>query len=128
MTTPLSIQATLGTPPVEGQPDCPFPVSFAAQYDHLVKNRFTFTGAGSKSVDFGSLAGVGAKAICITVDPDTSLSAQPVLVTVNGGTEPLEISPGGFQLFGSPKPTAAGIISLDIVYATSVKMYVWIFG
>ncbi len=128
MSLPLVIEATLRTPPVEGQADCPFPLAFTTQYDHLVKNRYTFTGAGTKAVDFGSLSAIGAKAIAVTVDPDASLAAQPVHVTVNGGTDVMEVAPGGFLLFGSPKPTAAGITSLSIAYTSSVKMYVWIFG
>jgi hypothetical protein len=125
---PLVIEATLKTPPVEGQSDCPFPLTFASQYEHLVKNRFTFTGAGSKSVDFGSLSAVGAKAILITVDKDTSPAFAPVTVTINSGTDTWEIDQGGFLMYGSTDPTAAGITAMDITYTSAVKMYVWIFG
>ena len=129
MSLPLTIEATVKTPTVEGQPDCPFPLSFTSQYDHLVKNRYTFTGSGTKAVDFGSLTTLGAKAFAITVDPDTSSAATPVTVAFNGSaTGVLEVAPGGFILFGSPKPTAAGITDMTITYAASVKMYVWIFG
>ena len=128
MSIPLVIQSTVTTPQIEGSADCPFPISFTSQYNHLVKNRLVFTGIGTKSVDFGSLALIGAKAIAVTVDVDVSPAALPVLVTINGGDEAIEISQGGFLLFGSPIPTAAGILSIDIAYASSVKMYVWIFG
>lgn len=125
---PLVIEATLKTPNVEGQPDCPFPMVFASQYDHLVKNRYTFTGSGTKSVDFGSLSGVGAKAVIVTVDKDTSPAFQPITVTINGGTDTWEIDEGGFLIFGSTDPTASGITGMEITYASAVKMYVWIFG
>lgn len=128
MSLPLVIEATLKTPNVEGQPDCPFPLVFASQYDHLVKNRYTFTGSGTKSVDFGSLSGVGAKAILVTVDKDTSPAFTPISVTINGGTDVMEIDEGGFFMFGSTDPTAAGITAMDITYTSAVKMYVWIFG
>ena len=128
MSLPLRIEATIKTPSVEGQPDCPFPLSFTSQYDHLVKDRFTFTGVGSKVVDFGSLVTFGAKAIAITVDADASIAATPVMVAFNGSVDSIEIAPGGFLMFGSPRPTAAGILGMTITHAASVKMYVWIFG
>lgn len=127
MSAPLSISVNVQTPSVEGQPDCPFPLSLTTQYDHLTKHRLTFTGSGSKSVDFGSLA-TGAKAVLVTVDADTSPSAAPITFAVNGGTDAIEVSPGGFALLGSPSPTASGITAMDITYTASVKMYVWIFG
>lgn len=124
---PLDVAATIKTPPLQGQPDCPFPISFVAQYEHLVKNRFTFVGSGSKTVDFGSIPG-GAKALMVTVDRDSSPATAPVTLAMNGSTDVLEVSPGGFLLFGSPAPTAQGITGMTIAYTSSVKMYVWIFG
>lgn len=128
MTLPLNITASMGTPPVEGQPDCPFPINFTAQYEHRVAARYTLVGAGTQVVDFGSLAATGAKAIAITVDPDPSPAAQPVQVTINGGAETWEFDVGGFLLYGNPDPTAAGILAMSIAHAADVKMYVWIFG
>ena len=127
MSTPLVIEATVKTPVVEGAEDCPFPINFVSDYDHLTKHRFTFTGSGSKAVDFGSLID-GAKAIAVTVDADSSPSAQPITMVLNGGADAIELSQGGFWLYGSPKPTASGITGLEITYASSVKMYVWVFG
>lgn len=128
MPTPLTITATMVTPPLDGQPDCPFPVAFMSQYDHLVRERLTLTGSGTKAVDFGSLTGVGAKAVIITVDTDASPAALPVNVVLNGGVTNIEVSRGGFLLYGSPVPTASGITSLSIVYTSAVKLHVWIFG
>jgi len=128
MSLPIVIEATLKTPNVEGQPDCPFPLVFAAQYNHLVKNRYTFTGSGTKVVDFGSLTGVGAKAILVTVDKDTSPAFSPVTVVVNGGTDAIEIDEGGFFMFGSTDPTALGITAMSITYTSAAKLYVWVFG
>ena len=127
MSAPLVISATVTTPPVEGAADSPFPLAFTGSYDHLIKYRYTLTGTGTKAVDFGSLA-TGAKVVIVSVDSDSSPSAQPVNLVFNGGSDQVEVSQGGFLLFGSPVPTASGITDLSITYASSVKMYVWIFG
>lgn len=127
MSTPLTVTATLKTPVMEGGVDCPFPLNFTAQYDNLVRNRLSLVGAGTQVIDFGSIPS-GVKGLAVTVDPNSSVGAAPVLITLNGNPDVIELSPGGFWLYGSPVPTAAGITAMSIAHAVDTKMNIWLFG
>ncbi len=128
MSTPFSVEVKILAPPTAGQPDCAVPVAFSAAYEHRTCYRLEFTGSGTKSLDLGTLGPAGAKFLMITVDPDPSPSAQPVTVALDGCVPAVEVSQGGFLALASPKPTAAGVLELDITHATSAKLNVWVFG
>lgn len=128
MATPFSSEFKVLAPPVAGQPECPVPIAFSSSYDHRACYRLEFTGAGAKTLDLGTLGPNGAKMVILTVDPDPSPAAQPVLIAVNASAPGIEISPGGFMVIGSPKPTASGALALTITRTTSAKMNVWVFG
>lgn len=128
MSTPFSVELKVMAPPVAGQPDCSVPFSFVAAYDHRACYRLEFTGSGTKSLDLGTLGPTGAKLLIITVDADASPAAQPVLVAINSATPGVEVSPGGFMSVASPKPTAAGALTIGLTHTTSAKMNVWVFG
>lgn len=128
MSSPLVLDLTVTTPPVEGQPDCPFPFQFVTQYDHLVKYRFKWDGAGTQVIDFGSLTAVGVKAFVLTVDKDVSPAFAALNLIVNGGADVWEVDQGGFVAYGNTDPTAAGITAMSITRTAAAKAYLWLFG
>jgi len=127
MSFTLQADVSFTTPPYTGQPNCPVPITFSVTYDHKACYRFELSGSGTQTVDFGSMPAVGAKAIMIAMDADTSPAAQPININVNSGTDNWELSPGGFLSYGSPDPST-GITAMDLVYSVDFKAWVWLFG
>jgi hypothetical protein len=130
MSSPLVIDLTVSTPPVVGQPDCPFPFQFATLYQHLVKYRFTWDGSGTQVIDFGSLTALtlGVKALLFTVDKDTSLAFQKPKLVINDGTDEWQVDQGGFLAYGNTEPDEQGILSMSITHPSAAKAYLWLFG
>jgi hypothetical protein len=91
---------------------------------------YKLTGAGTQAVDLGTIAPEGCKLLSIEVDADPSPAAAAVMVQFNGGgaAGQVEIAPGGFLTLGSPKPTAAGITALSLVYTTDLCVRVRVLG
>lgn len=125
---PFTYSATLAYPPDEGVSACEIPITLSAYFSNSASFLYELSGAGTQDVDFGSITPNGAKMVQIEVDADASPAAQPVQVTFNGGTDQIEISPGGFLSYGSPSPTAAGILSMSIAHAADVTVRVRVLG
>jgi hypothetical protein len=107
-------------------PPDPVPFNFSSQFTSKEESVLTLTGAGALSVAFGSVGAPGAKGLLIRYDaPQTG--ALPILCTINGGTAPLEITPGGMLLWFNPNPTA-GALALSIGYTASCQLRVWVLG
>ncbi len=129
-TAPFTYQATLQYPPDIGAPNVEIPVAMADNFESKATFDYKLSGAGTQVVDFGTITPEGAKLVSIEVDADPSLAAQPIMVQINGGgvSGQIEIAPGGFMTIGSPKPTAAGVLSLDIVHTADVCVRVRVLG
>jgi hypothetical protein len=126
---PFSYLAQIQFPPDVGAPNVQIPVSLSGQFESASTFVYKLTGVGSQAVDFGTIFPNGAKLISIEVDADPSPAAQPIVVTFNGSlTGGVEISPGGFMTVGSPKPTAAGVLSMLITHAADVCVRVRVLG
>lgn len=126
---PFSYSATFQYPPDIGAANASIPVSMSGSFESKASFDYKLSGAGTKTVDFGTIVANGAKLISIEVDPDSSLAAQPVIININGsGTGGIEIAPGGFLTVGNPKPTASGILSMEIVHAADVCVRVRVLG
>lgn len=126
---PFTVQflGSFQTPPYTGQPECPVPVNYTAQYTRKTVQRFERTGTGTGSVDLSNLPTAGAKMIVVQVDPDSSLSALPIQLQINGGTDNMELAQGGFLAYGNPRPST-GITELTYTFASNVSFWVWAFG
>lgn len=122
MTTPYSLQGTFVYPPDDGQPNATRSFSQSGNFDHKSEKEYLLTGAGSQSVDLGSIPFV--KAAVIEVD---STALAPIIVTVNGGTDQVEISPGGFFVYSNPNPVA-GLTQLDLAYTMNARVQVYLLG
>lgn len=129
MPFPYTISATLSYPMDEGLAATEIPTNASGTASHEVKGTLVLVGAGTQSVDFGSIAVGGAKVVNVEVDPDPSQAASPVQVQFNGGGVPgqLEISPGGSLLYTSPNPSA-GILSMSIVHTNGATVRYRILG
>lgn len=132
--TPFTFSGTLLRPPVQGQANTTIPVpltAFSSSFQPKSEDEYDLVGAGTKSVDMAGITAAGAKFVSIelsTLNPSDLPAAAAVMVNVNGGTDDIELSPGGFIIFGSPNPTALGIISLDLVHTQDAKVIVRVYG
>ncbi len=126
MSTPFSLEGVLNLPGSPGLPAQPLPFGLSSQYNSKAEFEFELpAGSGSQAVSFGSMPAEGAKAVLVQYEPKAG--APVILVTVNGGDEPIEISTGGFWAFGSPTP-ADGVTSLAIAYTGAGRVRVWLLG
>lgn len=124
-TTPFTLSGSFDYPPDDGQPIAARDYSVSNSFESKKEGDYVLSGAGTQVVDFGTVA--KAKAFLIEVDPDTSPSAAPINVTINGGTDQWEISPGGFIAYASPVPSV-GITSMSIAHTVSAKVRVRLLG
>lgn len=122
MTTPFSFSGSLVYPPDAGQPNATRAFSQSGNFTVKAEFDYDLSGAGSQTVDFGSVA--DAKAILIEVASD---AAAPVNLRFNGGTDDIEVSAGGFFCLASPAPST-GVTALSIVHTDAAKVNVRILG
>lgn len=135
MAAPFTIQGTLALPGAPGLPAEPLPFGVVSQYDSKSEFEYVFpdTPSGSKSVDFGTTAAEGAKLLLVVynyagdVSASVASSADPILLTLNGSADPVEVSSGGFLALASPSPSV-GITSVSIAYTSAGKVRVWLLG
>ena len=126
--TPFTSSATLTYPPDDGAAAAARSNSVSGTYKHEAGGRFVLTGSGTQTVDFGSIAAVGAKVVHIEVEPVSAGGvAAPVNVQFNGAGN-TEIAQGGHVEYCNPIPTAGGILSMDIVYTQDACVTVRILG
>lgn len=126
MPTPFKSRASLELPGTPGLPTQLLEFLLDSQYSS--KSEFEYelpAGPGSQVVNFGSMPAAGAKAVLVVYEPKTA--APPVLVTVNAGNQPIELSTGGFLLIGSPAPVA-GVLSMSLAYTGAGRVRVWLLG
>ena len=124
-TNQLVIQGSAQFPPDEGQPAAAAPFGFTGTYSSIADSKLVMTGAGSQAVPFGTVGGTGAKAMI--VEYEAAQGAAAVQLRVNGGTDNIELTPGGFIVYASPNP-AVGITALTIVRTTDATVRVRLFG
>jgi len=122
MSTAFSIAGSLDYPPDDGQPIVKRPFSRSGNFNSKMEADLVLAGAGTQSVGFGTITQL--KAALIEVDP-TSLA--PVILHINGGTDPIEIAPGGFWAYSNPAP-ATPITSMDVVYTMDARVQVRLLG
>ena len=129
--TPFTSAVSLTYPPDDGAADVSRSNSVSGTYQHEAGGRFVLTGAGTQTVDFGSISTVGAKVIHIEVEPVAAGgTAAPVNIQFNGAGAPgnIEISQGGHIEIANPVPSAGGILSMDIVHTQDACVTVRILG
>lgn len=122
-TNPFQVQGTLTFPPDEGQQQVAIPFGLSNQFTSVLDMRLALIGAGTTAVPFGSVAA----AKLLLVEFEAASGAAPVNLLFNGGTDDVELSPGGMLLLASPAPTA-GVTGLSIVRTTDAVVRVRLLG
>lgn len=134
MSTPFTFTGTLSRPSATGQPSCNIPlplVALSSSFSTKSEDEYILTGAGTKAVDMASINATGAKFFSIevgTLNASGQPAAAAVMVRVNGGSDDIELAPGGFLVFSSPTPTALGILSLSLVHTLDALVTVRVYG
>ncbi len=122
---PIISNLTLTVPPDEGLSTNELPFIVSTTYEQKSVQELELTGTGSHTVGMGTVAAPGAKVVIIALGTGTAVAA--VNVTINSGSVPVEVSPGGYFALASPDPTT-GITSLAIAHTSAATVKVWIFG
>jgi hypothetical protein len=124
-TNPFTLQGTLTLPPDEGAQQVPISFSLSGSFTSLLESRLVMTGAGTTVVPFGTVGTPGAKVLVI--EYEAAVGAAPVQLNFNGGTDDIELAPGGLLVYASPVPVA-GLTSLSIVRTTDAVIRVRLLG
>lgn len=122
MATPFTFSGSLVYPPDAGQPNAARAFSNSGNFDVKAEYEYALVGAGTQVVDFGSVA--NAKGALVELASD---AGAPVNLRVNGGTDDIEVAPGGFFCLSSPSPSV-GLSALSIVHTANAKVSVYILG
>jgi hypothetical protein len=134
MSTAFTFSGTLSRPSAAGQPNCNIPlpiVALSAAFNTKSEDEYILTGSGTKAVDMASVSIVGAKFFSIevgTVNAAGQPAAAPVMLRVNGGSDDIELAPGGWIIYSNPSPTAVGILSLSLIHTFDAKVTVRVYG
>lgn len=123
MSLAYDISGNFKFPAYDGGELVPIPFAASGSYTAQDGGIFTLTGAGSLSVDLGTVAKV--KALLIIVG--TGTGAAPVDIKLNGSATAFPISPGGLMVLHSPSPVS-GITQLDIDYTSDITVQVVALG
>jgi hypothetical protein len=100
--------------PDDGQPVAPRDYAFSGTFEHKQEFKMELSGASTTAVGFGTIPASGAKVLWLEYLLNTT--GLPVLnVRFNGGSEDIELSPGGILVKSSPSP-AAGFTSLSLIH------------
>jgi hypothetical protein len=120
-TNPFQVLGNLTYPPSQGGQVTNLPFGFSGSFTSLMDERLVLTGPGTTSVSFGSVT--GAKILLLEYEVTTG--AVAIILHLNGSTDDLELTPGGFLLFGSPNPqTGLSSLSLEITADAVVRVRV----
>lgn len=126
MATPFSFEMVLTLPEGPNLPTKPIPFALSNTFKSRVEYELNLpAGGGTMPLDFGTLPAEGCKAVAVLYDP--LQSAAPVQLYFNTSVTPLELTQGGFLVYGSPSPVA-GITSLTAEHTTVGKLRIWILG
>lgn len=123
--TPFAFNGTLQIPGDASLPPDPIPFNMSSQFGSENKQVLNLTGSGTKSIPFGTVGSAGLNGLLLKVDPNPT--GQPILVTVNAGSAPVEVSPGGFLALGSPTPVA-GVTAISIQWSSNNIVRIWGLG
>jgi hypothetical protein len=124
----FTFNGTLDFPADTGEPNSQLPFAGQSAATSKFSSTIPLTGSGTLSLDLTSISGLpaaGAKGFLIELDTGSGVS--PVNVRVNGGTDDLEVSAGGFVAYYSPTP-ATGVTQIDVVYTADACVRVTVFG
>jgi hypothetical protein len=115
MSTPFSVSVSISFSRDTSQPETTTAFALSDTFEAKDDDIYDLTGAGVESI---TLKGQ-AKLLFIKVAADAA--AAEILVELNGGSDQIEIPPGGSKLIVNPAPSA-GVTSLVINHTTANKV------
>lgn len=119
---PFSVSSSLTYSPDDGQPDAIHALVGSGVFDIKADRLLNLAGAGTTVITLDG----PAKVLFIKVDAQ-AISPTVINVNINGGSENIEIAPGGGILLFNPVPVV-GITSIDIVHTTTNIVHVVALG
>jgi hypothetical protein len=122
---PFAFAGTLQIPSDPALPPDGVPIQMSGQFNSENYQVLNLTGTGTKSIPFGTVGAAGLNGLLIKVAANPT--AQHIQVTINGASQPAEISPGGFLALGSPNPVM-GITSISIAWTSVNYVQIWGLG
>lgn len=114
---PFSLLAKLLFATDDGKPQVEHTAQGDGQFTTLAAGTLTVLGASTTPVPFGTTPAAGAKAVQLEYLAD-AVNLQPIQVTFNGGTDQMEISPGGSITYHNPNPVA-GLTGMTLAHTTN---------
>jgi hypothetical protein len=126
MADPFVVDGTLTYSDEDGLAAEPHGFSFTGSFTVESKFKYSLTGSGSQTVNFGSVA--LAKVALVTVDYDAVAALIYAQFNGGGASGQLQISPGGGIVYWNPVPASGGISSMIIVHTTAVIVRVRLLG
>jgi hypothetical protein len=124
---PFSFAGALQLAQDQSLPQDPIAFNSSSQFVSLASEVLNLVGSGTQAVNFGSIAGAGAKGVFVRYDAAQAPGALPILCSINGGSQPLEVTPGGFIAWMNPSPVS-GAVSMSIAFTASCQVRVWLLG
>lgn len=121
--SPFTVQGSLQYPPDDGQAQLSVPFGLSNSFTSLLDTKLNLSGTSTTTVPFGSVAA----AKLLLVEFEAAQGAQPVQLSFNGGTDELELSPGGILLLASPTPQA-GVTALTVAHTSAATVRIRILG
>lgn len=123
---PVAFNGALSLSADQSLPPDPIPYNFSGQYVELLDTLFNLTSSGTVDVPFGSIGAPGALGLLISYPPNQT-GAASVYVTINGGSEALELGPGGMLVWFNPS-AAVGLTACSIEYSAACQLRVRLLG
>jgi hypothetical protein len=108
-------------------PQDPIPFTYAGSYTALQYSGLNVSGSGTVDVPFGTLSTPGLIGLLVRYDGPNQAEAAPVYLTINGGSEPLELTPGSFLAYFNASPVE-GVVSASFAFTSACSLRVWVLG
>jgi hypothetical protein len=124
---PVSFAGAFQLAADQSLPQDPIPFNYSGAFVALVSDVANVLGAGTVTVPFGSIVSPGCKGLLVRYDPVQPTGAAPVLLTLNGGSQAIELTPGSMLAYFNAVPVA-GITSASIAVTAACQLRVWVLG
>lgn len=123
---PFTLTGSLSFPPDDGVVASERVFSAVGSFESKAEFKYELTGAGTRTVNFGTIDTNGAKAILIEVMVG---AVDPVMVRFNGSvTGGVQLSAGGSISYANPTPDTDGVLSMEIDHTAAATVKVAILG
>lgn len=121
---PVAFSGALQLAADQSLPPDAIPFNVALQCTQVQSSVLNLSGSGTEDVPFGTIT--NAKGLLIRYDANQQ-GASALTLTINAGSEPVELTPGGAYIVFNPAP-GAGITTCSIAFLTSCQVRAWVLG